>query len=93
MVRQPVVAGKFYTADPARLRQELSEMVPQGEARKAIGIIAPHAGYVYSGNVAGKVYAAVRVPDTVLILGPNHTGAGMAAALAPRDREGGTCVR
>lgn len=83
MVRQPAVAGKFYTGDPARLRKELSEMVPQGEAQKAIGIIAPHAGYVYSGKVAGKVYSAVRVPDTVLILGPNHTGAGVAAALAP----------
>lgn len=83
MVRQPAVAGKFYTGDPVRLREELSALVPPGETRQAIGIIAPHAGYVYSGKVAGKVYSAVRVPDTVLILGPNHTGAGTAAALAP----------
>lgn len=83
MVRQPAVAGKFYSADPVRLREELSSMVPQGEAQKAIGIVAPHAGYVYSGKVAGKVYSAMRIPDTVLILGPNHTGAGASAALAP----------
>lgn len=83
MVRQPAVAGKFYTGDPDRLREELSAMVPQGEAQSAIGIIAPHAGYVYSGKVAGKVYSAVRIPDTVLVLGPNHTGAGSAAALSP----------
>ncbi|QXE91854.1 AmmeMemoRadiSam system protein B [Geomonas subterranea] len=83
MVRQPAVAGKFYTGDPDRLRQELAEMMPQGETQKAMGVIAPHAGYVYSGKAAGKVYAAVQVPDTVLILGPNHTGAGVAAALAP----------
>ncbi len=83
MVRQPAVAGKFYTGDPDRLREELSAMVPQGEAQSAIGIIAPHAGYVYSGKVAGKAYSAVRIPDTVLVLGPNHTGAGSAAALSP----------
>ena len=83
MVRQPAVAGKFYTGDPVRLREELSALVPPGEAQKAVGIVAPHAGYVYSGRVAGAVYSAVRVPDTVLILGPNHTGAGVAAALAP----------
>ncbi|GFO63416.1 AmmeMemoRadiSam system protein B [Geomonas paludis] len=85
MVRQPAVAGKFYTGDPNRLRRELAEMMPQGETRKAIGIIAPHAGYVYSGKAAGKVYAAIEVPDAVLILGPNHTGAGVAAALAPEN--------
>ncbi|HBA86521.1 MAG TPA: AmmeMemoRadiSam system protein B [Geobacter sp.] len=83
MVRLPAVAGKFYTDDPDRLREELSSMMPQGQEERAIGIVAPHAGYVYSGHVAGKVYSAVRVPDTVLVLGPNHTGLGAPAALAP----------
>lgn len=86
MVRQPAVAGRFYNGDPVRLREELAAMVPQGEVQQAIGIVAPHAGYVYSGKVAGKIYGAVRVPDTVVILGPNHTGTGVAAALAP-ERE------
>ena len=83
MVRQPAVAGKFYTDDPDRLREELSFMTPEGGSERAIGIIAPHAGYVYSGKTAGRVYSAVRVPDAVLVIGPNHTGVGAPAALAP----------
>lgn len=83
MVRQPAVAGKFYTDDPDLLREELSFIVPQGEAGRAIGIIAPHAGYVYSGKVAGLLYGAVSIPETVLVIGPNHTGIGAPAALSP----------
>ena len=83
MVRQPAVAGKFYTNDPVRLREELSFMVPDAPSQKAKGIIVPHAGYVYSGKAAGELYAAVQVPDTVLVLGPNHTGMGAPAALSP----------
>jgi AmmeMemoRadiSam system protein B len=83
MVRQPAVAGKFYTNDPDQLRQELDSMVPKGAADRAIGIIAPHAGYIFSGKVAGLVYGAVSVPDTVLVIGPNHSGLGSPAALSP----------
>jgi AmmeMemoRadiSam system protein B len=83
MVREPAVAGKFYTNDPYQLREELDAMVPKCESAAAIGVIAPHAGYLYSGKVAGQVFAAVRVPDTVLVLGPNHTGLGIPAALSP----------
>lgn len=89
MIRQPAVAGKFYTNDPDQLREDLEEMVldreasvPGGDGR-AIGVVAPHAGYIYSGKVAGSLYGAVRVPDTVLVLGPNHTGIGAPAALWP----------
>ncbi|OGU07571.1 MAG: AmmeMemoRadiSam system protein B [Geobacteraceae bacterium GWC2_58_44] len=83
MVRLPAVAGKFYTKDPDQLREELVSMVPEGEAGRVIGIIAPHAGYIYSGKVAGCVYGAVRVPEAVLVIGPNHTGVGSPAALSP----------
>jgi len=83
MLRQPAVAGKFYTSDPVRLREELSSMMPGVPSRKVRGIIAPHAGYLYSGKAAGELYAAVEVPDTVLLLGPNHTGMGAPASLAP----------
>jgi AmmeMemoRadiSam system protein B len=83
MVRQPVVSGKFYTHDPVQLREELRTMVPQNEAARAIGIIAPHAGYIYSGRTAGRVYGTVKIPNTVLLIGPNHTGLGAPAALAP----------
>jgi MEMO1 family protein len=83
MIRQPAVAGKFYTDDPEQLRQELATLIPPGEGARVLGLVAPHAGYIYSGKVAGLAYGAVRVPDTVLLLGPNHTGSGAPAALAP----------
>lgn len=83
MVRQPAVAGKFYTDDPDQLRAELESLVGQGEGARVKGIVAPHAGYLYSGTVAGSVYGAVRVPEAVLVIGPNHTGVGAPAALSP----------
>ena len=49
----------------------------------ALGVLAPHAGYVYSGGVAGATYARVRVPDRVVVLCPNHTGRGARVSLWP----------
>lgn len=84
MIRQPAVAGQFYSDDPQQLRAELDRLVVDEPNReKVLGIIAPHAGYVYSGAVAGQVYGAVEVPPAVLILGPNHHGVGAPAALHP----------
>ena len=83
MIRRPAVAGKFYTDDPERLREELDSLVLPGEAARVLGVVAPHAGYVYSGSVAGRLFGQVQVPEAVLLLGPNHTGAGAPAALAP----------
>lgn len=84
MVRQPAVAGQFYSGDPKKLRAELDEyVVPSDKKEKALGIIAPHAGYMYSGSVAGRVYGEVAVPASIIILGPNHHGIGARAALYP----------
>lgn len=84
MKRQPVVAGQFYPGDREQLRHALSQLIPGGtEKRKVCGVISPHAGYIYSGAVAGKLYAAIAIPATVLILGPNHHGVGAAAGLYP----------
>lgn len=84
MIRQPAVAGQFYTADPAMLRSELADMVMVSPEKRSVkGIVAPHAGYMYSGNVAGKVYGDIVIPQTVIILGPNHHGVGAKAALYP----------
>jgi AmmeMemoRadiSam system protein B len=47
----------------------------------AIGCIAPHAGYMYSGHVAGAVFARVEIPQRCIVLGPNHTGTGRALAI------------
>jgi len=84
MRRQPAVAGQFYPASPDKLRNELERLIPvTAEKRRVKGIIAPHAGYVYSGGIAGKAYGMIDIPGTVLILGPNHHGVGEPAALYP----------
>jgi len=82
--RQPVVAGQFYPDNPARLHDELVRLLRVSEVRrKVIGIVAPHAGYMYSGPIAGHIYGQIHIPDTVLIIGPNHHGVGEEAALFP----------
>jgi AmmeMemoRadiSam system protein B len=87
MIRHPIVAGRFYSKNPCRLGSELDSLLAgsePGPAEKVLGIIAPHAGYIYSGMVAGAVYSKIEIPDAVIILGPNHTGVGSRAALYPR---------
>ncbi len=85
-VRLPAVAGIFYEARPDRLARELRGYLPESAVPgAAFGAIVPHAGYVYSGPVAGAVYASLRIPATCVILCPNHTGQGAAAALDPSD--------
>jgi MEMO1 family protein len=78
-VRRPAVAGLFYPADPAELRAAVSEHLrqappPRGEAPKAL--IVPHAGYIYSGRVAGCAYAQVahreQPPRRIVLIGPSH---------------------
>jgi len=84
MQRQPAVAGQFYPGNREQLANKLTELIPvTAEKKRAFGIIAPHAGYIYSGAIAGKVYGIIEIPRTVLILGPNHQGKGAAAALYP----------
>jgi len=86
MVRKPAVAGQFYTDDSRRLRAQVEAFMDgKGVRKKVFGIIAPHAGYVYSGAVAGEVYGRVEVPGTVMILGPNHHGLGAPAAVSLRE--------
>jgi AmmeMemoRadiSam system protein B len=84
MQRQAVVAGQFYAGNSRQLREDLADLIPETSVKRRVtGIIAPHAGYIYSGAIAGQVYAAIEIPSTVLIIGPNHHGAGSAAALYP----------
>jgi AmmeMemoRadiSam system protein B len=84
LVRHPAVAGRFYPHDPEVLREEVHTYLSQAPGRKpvrAIGCIAPHAGYMYSGHVAGAVFAGVEIPQLCLVLCPNHTGVGRALAI------------
>jgi AmmeMemoRadiSam system protein B len=84
-VRAPAVAGRFYSGDPEDLRAEaqayLSQPTFDSSPLRALGCIAPHAGYVYSGHVAGAVFARIEVPKRCIVLCPNHTGIGHALAI------------
>jgi len=77
MVRQPVVAGQFYPASPSQLKAMIKGLVDEEAVKEeVIGLVSPHAGYVYSGPVAGAVISRTRFKDTFIIMGPNHTGRG-----------------
>lgn len=81
-IRHPAVAGRFYPRDQKTLLEELESFLPVGaDPRPALGCIAPHAGYIYSGAVAGAVYSALDIPRLCLILCPNHTGKGQPLAI------------
>jgi len=83
-VRNPVVAGRFYPADRNILQEELkSFLVSKQKIKNAFAIIAPHAGYMYSGKTAGITYASINVPDVVIVMCPNHTGLGYPISLHP----------
>lgn len=86
VLRHPAVAGRFYPGDPDDLRTEAQGYLSQASSVKqvplrALGCIAPHAGYMYSGHVAGAVFARVEVPNRCIVLCPNHTGMGRALAV------------
>lgn len=82
MRRKAAVAGQFYHATPSKLsnqvQQYVSDILPK---ERSIGILSPHAGLVYSGPVAGAVYSRIEMPETFLLIGPNHTGLGARVAL------------
>jgi len=82
MLRRAAFAGDWYPGDPGRLREALGSYIggPAGED-EAVGVVVPHAGYMYSGVVAGAVYGKVRIPDTVVVLCVNHRGVGARAAI------------
>lgn len=81
-VRRPAVAGQFYPADIPTLKEHLDRYIPKDLPKKeALAVVAPHAGYVYSGHVAGKVYGKVSIPDNVVLMGPSHTGLGTEFAV------------
>ena len=96
-IRRPTVAGQFYEADAEELRAQikncfLHKLGPQKlpkisqyiHPRSIVGLICPHAGYMYSGPVAASAFyelAQDAKPDTVVLMGPNHTGYGSALSM------------
>lgn len=73
MKRKPSVAGYFYPGKAEELKKMIERMVDlESEKKKAICVVSPHAGFVYSGPVAGAVFSSVLLPDRFVILGPSH---------------------
>jgi AmmeMemoRadiSam system protein B len=99
-VRHPAVAGQFYPSTEMQVRAEIEAAfrsplgpgeVPQiskDGKRSIVGAVVPHAGWMYSGPVAAHVYAALArdgFPETFIIIGPNHHGAGAPVATTTMD--------
>lgn len=82
-VRAPAVAGSFYPGTADLLRRELDALIPAAKKERAAVVVAPHAGYAYSGRVAGAAYGRVEIPQDVVILCFNHHGAGADFAVWP----------
>ena len=81
-VRPPAVAGRFYPGDAEALKRDVHRYIAvTGDKIHAIGCVVPHAGYMYSGHVAGAVYARLQLPRRFVILCPNHTGVGEPLAI------------
>lgn len=77
MIRNPVVAGQFYPGNEAQLREMIGEFTDAPVSKEdAVGVLVPHAGYVYSGRVAGATISRIKFKDTFIIIGPSHTGLG-----------------
>lgn len=81
-IRAPHVAGTFYPQNAGELRQFIQQHLSvTSHALKAKALVLPHAGYIYSGPTALKVISHVSIPDTLLLIGPNHYGVGSDFAL------------
>lgn len=82
MIREPAVAGQFYPASSSELSAQVRGFTEEGgDNERAIGVVSPHAGLMYSGSVAGAVFSKIKFPGTFILLGPNHTGLGSPVSI------------
>jgi AmmeMemoRadiSam system protein B len=85
-VREPAVAGRFYPGSPEEVADEVAALYREvggagAAGAPAIAVMCPHAGWFYSGKLAARTLAAVRVPERVIVMCPNHTGRGARVAV------------
>lgn len=82
MKRKPAVAGQFYPSSSGELTKQIKSCVETGvKKERAIGLVSPHAGIMYSGKVAGAVFSRITFPETFILIGPNHTGLGSPVSI------------
>ncbi len=87
MKRTPAVAGQFYQSSPSKLAVQVNEYITSEASRvHAMGVVSPHAGLMYSGEVAGSVFSRIEMPHTFILLGPNHTGTGAPVSIMSSGR-------
>ena len=94
-MRFPSVAGTFYDSNKENLKKEIENYISKAKEseelkalikRDTVGIVSPHAGYTYSGWIAGYSYATlIDEKASFVIIGPNHTGRGSMVALSKED--------
>jgi len=85
MVRPPAVAGLFYPSEPRELARQIDTFCAPGKTKsRAVACVVPHAGYLYSGTVAGAVYSSLEIPRKCILLGPRHFPQGQPLAIIVR---------
>ncbi len=87
MDRMPIVAGQFYPGTKngldSEIRKMLGKLTMPDQGAYARLVMAPHAGYIYSGATAATTLAQARLASTLILLGPNHTGLGAPLSVWP----------
>lgn len=84
MLRLPAVSGRFYPSDPSELAAQVRGFAKAGSkepAKTVLACLVPHAGYMYSGHVAGAVYGSIALPPKIIVLGVRHSPRGQPAAI------------
>lgn len=84
MLRLPAVAGRFYPSDPAELSSLIGQYTKAEPGTNQVEVkacLVPHAGYRYSGHIAGAVFSKISLPHKIVILGVRHFPRGQSAAI------------
>ncbi len=97
MIRKYKFAGSFYPSNKQELITQVNNFIENADVpntvKSGISYISPHAGYIYSGQTAGYTYKALlknnifKSIDTIILIGPNHTGNGSAISVSLQDWE------
>jgi hypothetical protein len=87
MIREAAVAGQFYPGRAEELKETIKYMTSREKVQiDALGVVSPHAGYIYSGAVAGAVFSRIKFTGTFILIGPNHRGAGKPFSITTAGR-------
>jgi len=85
MIRKPIVTGQFYPEDKGELIDEVRRLLGKQKKEDIKACIVPHAGYVFSGKLAGKIISGIKPKKTFILLGVNHSGLGSRISFSFED--------